>query len=121
MTGRHYRPRRRPCDVVPDAERAALKAAAQAAEKRGTLLVSTRTGRPAPRLLIHDPGLATWLINDGRARRAGRHRAHLLLTLAHLPGLSAVDIHDAVVLDAYLTAFAHTIADAGYDSRIETL
>lgn len=113
------RPRRLPCYVVPDAERAALNAAAAAALKRGALRTVTRTRPPLPRLLIQDPDLATWLINDGRARRAGRSQAHLLLTPTHLPGLSTVDVRDAVVLDAYLTAFAHTLAAAGYRSRID--
>lgn len=91
----------------------------QAAARRGELSASTPSVHPASRLLIRDPCLATWLIADGRARRAGRDQAVLVLTPAHLLGLSVVDFHDAVVLDAYLTAFVHTVAQAGY--RMEAL
>jgi hypothetical protein len=113
------RSRRKPCDVVPDAERAALEAAVAAAGRRGALSSAVRMRPPLPWLLVQDTVMATWLISDGRARRAGRGQARLLLTPVLLAGLSALDARDAVVLDAYLAAFASVLTAAGYPARIE--
>ncbi len=55
---------------------------------------------------------------DGRAVRDDHSRVHLQLTEAHLPGLNDIDAQDAVVLGAYLTAFAQTLTEVGYRSEI---
>lgn len=117
---RQQQARRRPCDLIPDAEEAAATAAAATVKARSHLPQNTRTRQPIPRLLIRDPDMAVWLINDGRAQMVGRDQVRLLTTKAHLIGLSDVDLHDPVVLDAYLTTFARILGAAGYRSRIET-
>lgn len=111
-------PRPEPRDIVPAAETAALRAAVIAAEERGKKPAPKRVGGQLPRLMIHDPALAVWLMCDGRAVRDDHSRVHLQVTEAHLPGLNDIDAQDAVVLGAYLTAFAQTLTEAGYRSEI---
>lgn len=113
-------PRPAPRDIVPAAETVALRAAAIAAEERSRMPAPKRIGEAAPRLTIHDPTLAVWLLSDGRAVRDEFSRVHLRLTEAYLPGLNDVDAQDVVVLTAYMKEFAEALTAAGYRAEIVT-
>ncbi len=107
-------------DAVGDAEDAALAAVRRAWSAPGGLAGAHRRERLVTSLRIMDRDFAQWLIFDGRAKRTECGLVYLDTTALCQPGRGLPDVVEggALALDVYLTAFAATLTDSRYCTRL---